>query len=240
MTLDLRQKIFSLIDLTDLSDTVNSENIKSLCHTAIRPFGHVAAVCIYPAFVQQAAKALANTPVKIATVVNFPHATDSIDTVVSAINKAVQDGAHEIDVVFPYLKYLTGEKRVAQNFIRACKETCGTSILLKVILETGILQDLEIIKNASEDMLIAGADFLKTSTGKVAVGATLEAAEVMLFTIKSMSIKLSRPLGLKVSGGIRTKETAVQYIELAEKIMGYEWVNPQHFRIGASQLVDQL
>lgn len=237
---NIREKIFSLLDLTSLNDTDDVSSIALLCSKAVSKSNHVAAICVYPQFVKQGVKALANTNVKIATVANFPQGTNSIVTVMAAIQESVRNGAQEIDVVFPYLSYLAGERKSAQDFIRACKEACGENILLKVILETGALQDLKIIADASQDALLAGADFLKTATGKIAVGATLEAADMMLHAIKTMSIELQRPIGLKVSGGIRTEQIAMQYIKLAEKRMGVEWVNPLHFRIGVSRLFDKI
>jgi deoxyribose-phosphate aldolase len=230
------QRILSFIDLTSLGESDTKEKIAALCEKAVTTAGPVAAVCVYPQFVMQASLALVGTPVKIATVVNFPHATDSLDAVCFSIRKAMQDGAHEIDVVFPYPLFLSGKKFAARDFIRVCKEQCGERVLLKVILETGALQNPEVIAEVSRESIEAGADFLKTSTGKIPVGATIEAAQVMLDEIK----KENRSVGLKISGGVRTVEQAEQYIGLAEKMMGAEWVIPSHFRIGASQLVDEI
>ena len=234
---EIRQKIFSLLDLTSLNETDDISSIVSLCSKAVRSDDHVAAICVFSQFVKQGVKALQDTNVKVATVANFPQGTYSVAIVTAAIQESVQNGAQEIDVVFPYKSYLAGEKKSTQDFIRACKKACGETILLKVILETGELQDLKIIAEASQDMLLAGADFLKTSTGKIAVGATLEAVNVMLHTIKTLSVELQRPIGLKVSGGIRTEQIAMQYIKLAEAHMGADWVNPRHFRIGTSRLL---
>lgn len=235
---EIRQKIFPLLDLTSLNETDDIASIALLCNKAVRPDAHVAAICVFSQFVKQGVKALQNTPVKVATVANFPQGTHTVAAVTAAIQESIQNGAQEIDVVFPYRSYLAGERKAVQEFIRACKKACGETILLKVILETGALQDLKIIAEASQDMLLAGADFLKTSTGKITVGATLGTADVMLHTIKTLSVELQRPLGLKVSGGIRTEQVAMQYIKLAEAHMGAEWVNPRHFRIGASRLFD--
>lgn len=235
MQIDLLQ-LYSLIDLTSLNDTDNAEVISALCQKAILPKAHVAAVCIYPQFIEQAKKILSKTPVKIATVVNFPDGTNSLDDVVGEIKTSIQHGADEIDVVFPYSLYLQGHKEEAYNFIRTCKATCGEKILLKVILETGALEDSATITEVSYNVCHAGADFLKTSTGKIAIGATIEAAEAMLQTIK----KIPRPIGFKVSGGVRTIDQAMQYVELAAHIMGEKWVTPQHVRIGASQLADSI
>lgn len=235
-----RENILPLIDLTSLNETDDATRIGILCEKAISPQAHVAAVCVYPAFVQQAARFFLGKPVKVATVANFPTGEDPLDEVLLSIRNSISLGASEIDVVFPYKQYLAGDKMGAYQFIVACKEVCGSHILLKVILETGALQDPVIITEASRNALLAGADFLKTSTGKISVGATLPAARAMLMVIKEFSVMQDRAIGLKVSGGIRTVEDALTYIELAAEIMGPEWVQPEHFRIGASALVDCL
>ncbi len=229
-------KLFELIDLTSLNETDNAETITALCQKAVIAKNHVAAVCVYPAFVPLAKKLLANSHVRIATVVNFPQGMDSLQNVLAQIHQTISEGADEIDVVFPYQDYLRGEKEKAYDFIRACKTACGEKILLKVILETGALLNAEMITEVSEQVCHAGADFLKTSTGKISVGATLEAAQAMLAVIK----KCPRAVGFKVSGGVRTVEQAEQYIHLAETIMGAVWVTPAHMRIGASQLADVI
>ena len=229
-------KMFELIDLTSLNETDQEETINALCQKATIANHHVAAVCVFPSFVTTARKALAGQAVRIATVVNFPEGTDTLDTVLASIRQVISDGADEVDVVFPYGDYLQGEKEKAYDFIRTCKAACGEKVLLKVILETGALRDPLIITEVSYNVCLSGADFLKTSTGKIATGATPEAALAMLTVIK----KMSRPIGFKVSGGVRTVEQAAHYIQLAEEIMGTAWVTPLHFRIGASQLVDTL
>ncbi len=229
-------QMLELIDLTSLNESDTAETIDVLCKKAVIGKHHVAAVCVYPAFVKQAKNRLEDQAIRIATVVNFPHGTDSLENVLTSIHQAVSNGADEIDVVFPYPNYLRGEKEGSYDFIRACKAACGEKILLKVILETGALLDPSIIEEVSYEVCHAGADFLKTSTGKIAVGATLPAAQAMLNIIK----KIPRSIGFKVSGGVRTIEDAAQYVQLAEDIMGPDWVTPAHFRIGASQLVDVI
>lgn len=234
------KKILSLIDLTSLNETDTSENIAKLCEKAVTTYGHVAAVCIYPQFVKQAVKALAGKPVKIATVANFPHGNDTFEFTVKTIKEAIVNGAHEIDVVFPYERYLAGDHEVARAFIQACKTACGHHTLLKVIMETSALHDPAVIAEASYEAVLGGADFLKTSTGKKGIGATLEAAGAMLLIIRNMRPEIKRTVGFKASGGIRTIEQAKHYIELAQHIMGIDWVTPNTFRIGASQLVDAV
>ncbi len=223
--------ILSLVDLTSLNVTDTPSQITLLCDKAMSL--KTAAVCVYPQFVNLAAIALKKTSIKIATVANFPQGIDSLEVVISVIQKALDQGADEIDVVFPYTWYLSWKKQQALDLISACKKVCESPKILKVILETGILVDPKIIESAARDVLLAGADFLKTSTGKVSIGATLSAAEIMLTMIK----KHKPTAGFKAAGGVRTFEQAMQYITLAEKIMGKNFVIPEHFRIGASQLV---
>ena len=135
---------------------------------------------------------------------------------------------------------MAGERHYAQTFVSACKIACGDEVTLKVILETGVLGEITIIADAAYDALSAGADFIKTSTGKLTEGATLEAAATMLLVIQHITPQLKHHVGLKVSGGIRTLEQAAQYIELADAIMGRDWVKPSTFRIGASKLMDEI
>lgn len=227
-------KIISLIDLTSLNDEDTNESILTLCKKAITPMGSVAAVCVYPRFVKLAADFFSGK-MKIATVVNFPHGADPLDEVIALIHQSIQDGADEIDVVFPYANFLSGDETGAVDFIRTCKKACGHH-LLKVILEIGALKESQIIFKISQAALSAGADFIKTSTGKIPTGATPEAALAMLLAIKSSH----KNAGIKISGGIRTIEQALEYISLAETIMGNHWVTPNHFRIGASSLLDKL
>ncbi len=228
--------IFSLLDLTALNDNDDETTIIHLCQQAISPFGQVAAVCIFPRFVKLANKQLARTGVAIAAVANFPSGTQSVEQTCVEIKQAIQDGANEIDVVMPFQAYLAGDRAFCKEFISKCKSACGKNVLLKVILETGALEKSDIIAEASQDVIEAGADFIKTSTGKHAIGATLEAAEIMLNAIKNNGGKV----GFKAAGGVRTIEQAITYLTLAEKIMGLDWISPKTFRIGASQLVKLL
>ena len=236
----LGRRLYSLIDLTSLNENDTDASIATFCAKAQSPLGHVAAVCVYPPFLRLIATQFAHSPIKAVTVANFPDGSAPLDTVLIQIGCALQDGAAEVDVVFPYERYLAGERQYSQNFVTACKAACGDTVKLKVILETGALGDPAIVADAAYDAFAAGADFIKTSTGKIREGATLEAAATMLLVIKHIVTQIERPIGLKVSGGIREIEQAAQYVLLADRIMGREWVTPLHFRIGASQLVDKL
>ncbi len=233
-----RRRCIQLLDFTSLNANDDEESIALFCQKARTSLGDVAGVCVYPDFVRLVADQFAGTSVKAVTVVNFPKGDSLLETVLAEINMAITAGAQEIDVVFPYKRYLNKETAFAKDFISACKAACGDK-LLKVILETSALHDLEIIADASRDAFLAGADFIKTSTGKLATGASLEAAAVMLLV--AQSLQAEKPdVGVKVSGGINRLVDAALYMSVAEKIQGAAWVTPQHFRIGASRLLGEL
>jgi deoxyribose-phosphate aldolase len=229
--------IIPLIDLTSLNDNDTDESIITLCKKAQTLFGSVAAVCIYPQFIPLVVDTLNNTPIKIATVINFPGGNLSLLQTLNDIQSALALGANEIDMVFPYNSYIHDEKNKALDFVKKAKNLCQKNIKLKIIIETGELISLELIKAITEDVISAGADFIKTSTGKTKQGATLEAAKVILTAIKEQS---NSDIGLKISGGIRTITEAQSYIQLADEIMGSHWINPNVFRIGASKLLDEI
>jgi deoxyribose-phosphate aldolase len=172
----------------------------------------------------------------VATVTNFPDGGDDIDSAVNETREAVAAGANEVDVVLPYRALLDGDIQVCHNLVTACKAACGQGVQLKVIIESGELTDATHIRQASEIAIAAGADFIKTSTGKVTVNATLEAAEVMIQAIRDSG----RSVGFKAAGGIKTTEDAHAYLQLAERIMGPDWVSPGTFRFGASSLLNNL
>lgn len=233
----LLRKLISVIDLTSLNANDTEATIANLCADARTSLGNVAALCVHPKFVRLVATEFSKTAIKTAAVINFPEGNAALESVLLEIGRALQDGAQEIDVVFPYLAYLNGKKEYAHTFITECKAVCGENVILKIILETGALLDSTIIADATATALKAGADFIKTSTGKIQNGATLEAAATILLVMARMNVKNK---GIKISGGVRDIQQAAQYIELAAHIMGQDWVNPQHFRIGASQLVEAI
>jgi len=236
----LLQRLYGLIDLTTLNNNDTEESVALFCEKAQSLLGHVAGVCVYPEFIRLVAAQFATTPIKAATVANFPAGNKVLDDVLIEIGRAIQDGAQEMDVVFPYHRYLAGERQFAQNFVATCKAACGDKVTLKIILETGALADPVIIADACYDVLVAGADFVKTSTGKIAEGATLETAAIMLLVIQHVTKQLKRYVGFKISGGIRDIQQAAQYVALADKIMGRDWVIAENFRIGTSKLVDEI
>ncbi|MFA0069763.1 deoxyribose-phosphate aldolase [Vibrio breoganii] len=232
-------RALKLMDLTTLNDDDTDQKVIDLCHAAKSAVGNTAAVCIYPRFVPIAKKTLREqgTPdVKIATVTNFPHGNDDIDIAVAETKAAVAYGADEVDVVFPYRALMAGNAEVGLELVKQCKAACG-DILLKVIIETGELKEEALIKQASEICIQAGADFIKTSTGKVPVNATPEYARMMLEVIRDMGVT---NVGFKPAGGVRTAEDAAQYLAMADDILGDSWVDSRHYRFGASSLLTNL
>lgn len=229
-----------LVDLTSLNATDTDADIESLCQQAKTPFGHPAAVCVYPQFVVTARRALTahtlNGEVKIASVTNFPDGGADVMGAARETREAVASGSDEVDVVLPYRTLMEGDEDTCLEFVEMCQAACGGQALLKIILETGELKDPALIKRASEIAIEGGADFIKTSTGKVEVSATLEAAEIMLNAIKDSG----QDVGFKASGGVRTTEDAAEYLALAADIMGPAWITPKHFRFGASGLLANL
>jgi len=238
---DLQQaarEAISLMDLTTLNDDDTDAIVINLCHQAHSPAGDTAAICIYPRFIPIARKTLreqGTEQIRIATVTNFPHGSDDIDIAVSETKAAIAYGADEVDVVFPYRALLAGNEQVGFDLVKACKEACGET-LLKVIIESGELKEPALIRRASEICIDAGADFIKTSTGKVPVNATLDAAEVMLTVIEEKN----SDIGFKAAGGVKDAATAKAYLDLARKILGDDWVDAKHFRFGASSLLGNL
>jgi deoxyribose-phosphate aldolase len=229
-------RILPLLDLTELSDNCRAVAIDELCRRAVTPYGSVAAICIWPRFVSDAVRSLAGTGIKIATVINFPHGEDELERAVSDCRETVRDGADEIDLVIPYRAFLAGNPRGAGDLIRAVADETRDDKILKVILETGALKTPDKIAAASELAIASGAHFLKTSTGKIAVSATLEAAEIMLNVIQ----KHGGTVGFKAAGGIRQVSDAQAYLELSDRMMGPAWADARHFRFGASGLLDAL
>ncbi len=239
--LNVRSRLaLQLMDLTSLNDDDTPEKIIELCHQAHTEAGNTAAVCIYPRFIPVARKTLNSlglNDVTIATVTNFPEGGDDIEIAVAETKAAVAYGADEVDVVFPYRALMAGNEEVGAELVRRCKEACGAGVLLKVIIETGELKDPSLIRKASEISIDAGADFIKTSTGKVPVNATPESARIMLEAIRDSG---NTQVGFKPAGGIKTAEDAALHLDLADEIMGEGWVDRRHYRFGASSLLSNL
>ncbi|MDP8080319.1 deoxyribose-phosphate aldolase [Phocoenobacter skyensis] len=237
----IAEQALSLMDLTTLNDNDTDAKVITLCNQAKTDFGSPAAVCIYPRFIPVAHKTLKalGLDVKVATVTNFPHGNDDIDIAVAETKAAVAYGADEVDVVFPYKALISGNEHVGFELVKQCKAVCEqANVLLKVIIETGELKTEQLIRKASEIAINAGADFIKTSTGKVPVNATLESARIMLEVIRDLNV--ADKVGFKAAGGVKTTAEAEQYLSLAADILGKDWVNSTHFRFGASSLLANL
>jgi deoxyribose-phosphate aldolase len=229
------RRALALLDLTSLNDGDDDAVIDALCQRAVTPFGAVAAVCIWQRFVARAKPLLRATPVRIATVVDFPGGDGNAASLAREIAAALDAGADEIDMVFPYRRFLAGESGVGRAQVAAARAACGGATL-KVILESGAFADQEALLDAAREAVAGGADFLKTSTGKIAAVASPQAAETLLRAIG----EAERPVGLKVSGGVRTVAQAGDYLRLADAAMGAQWATPATFRFGASGLLDDI
>ncbi|MEQ8356391.1 MAG: deoxyribose-phosphate aldolase [Kiloniellaceae bacterium] len=234
------KRALGLLDLTSLNDADDDAAVAALCNRAASAAGPVAAVCIWPRFVTQARSLLEHSGVRVAAVANFPAGGDDIAAAVRETEDIVNQGADEVDLVMPYSRWLGGDTAVVRDMIAACKAACGARSLLKVILETGRLGEARNIYAASRDAIGAGADYIKTSTGKIEVSATPEAAEVMLQAIRDCGSSGGRDVGFKAAGGIRDTATAAAYLAQADRIMGPAWADARHFRFGASGLLDDL
>jgi len=233
---EIARRALALLDLTDLSDDCTDDAVSELCRRAVTPHGHVAAVCVWPRFVRRAKAALTGTPVRVATVVNFPSGDERITDVVDMTRRAIEDGADEIDVVIPYRAVLAGDDARAVEMLANVRRAASRPVLVKVILETGELPDDRVIVRCARLAIDAGADFIKTSTGKTKTSATIDAVETMLLVIA----ETARPVGIKPSGGIKTLDDAARYLAATDRIMGPEWVSPATFRFGASGLLSGI
>ncbi|MGD8205555.1 deoxyribose-phosphate aldolase [Pantoea sp. FN0305] len=235
-------RALKLMDLTTLNDDDTDAKVIALCQQAKSPAGNTAAICIYPRFIPIARKTLREqgTPdIRIATVTNFPHGNDDIEIALAETRAAIAYGADEVDVVFPYRTLMAGDSETGFKLVKACKEACAAaSVLLKVIIETGELKEEALIRQASEIAIDAGADFIKTSTGKVPVNATPEVAKIMMEVIRDKGVQ--DRVGFKPAGGVRTAEDATLYLQLADDILDSGWADARHFRFGASSLLASL
>lgn len=230
----LARQFVSVIDLTTLNGNETDADIEALCARA--KANRVAAVCVLPEAVPNAARFLAGSPVSLATVANFPLGGDDIVETARAVATAVAQGAHEVDIVAPIGAALDGDVGLTGELITLARQVAGPEITLKLILETGRLLRPELITAVARSAVMAGVDFLKTSTGKTAISTTPEAA-ALLFTVAR---EAEGRVGVKVSGGIRSVPDAMPYWQIGEAIMGADWLTPTHFRFGASKLLDEL
>jgi deoxyribose-phosphate aldolase len=230
----LARRMVETIDLTSLNGDETEAEIEALC--ALATSHGVAAVCVFPQALPVAARCLAGGAVRLATVVNFPAGGDDLAGTANAAAAAVAAGASEVDIVAPLDATLEGDVGLTGELITLCRAATGPQATLKLILETGRLERPELITAVARSAVMAGVDFLKTSTGKIPVGATPEAA-ALLFAVAA---EAEGRVGVKVSGGVRTARDAMRYWQIGEAVMGDAWLEPDHFRIGASKLLDEL
>jgi deoxyribose-phosphate aldolase len=234
----------SVMDLTTLEGADTVGKVEALCAKGKRPdpadpsVPPVAAVCIYPSLVPAAKRELAGSTVKVASVATaFPSGQAPLDVRLAEVGRAVEAGADEIDMVINRGAFLAGRYREVFEEIVAVKEASGPA-RLKVILETGELGSYDNVRRASVLAMAAGADFIKTSTGKVQPAATLPVALVMLEAIRDFHQRTGQMVGFKPAGGVRTAKQAIQYLVLVNETLGQEWLTPQWLRIGASSLLN--
>jgi len=225
------------LDLTSLGNADTEADIATLCQRAQSPFGAVAAVCVWPRLAGFARTQLPAN-IAVAAVANFPHGNADIHEAVRDTDQIVQTGAQEVDVVLPYRSLMVGDERAASQLLVAVRQACP-GLRLKVILETGELKTQTLIERACQLSLEGGADFLKTSTGKTPVSATLEAARVVLGAIAASPAARNR-VGFKAAGGIRSVAEATAYLALTQELLGAPALTPQRFRIGASSLLNDI
>lgn len=240
------KKILNMIDLTTLEGKDTPSKVKQMCYKAMHVHdGHpgiptVAAVCVYPNFVKIAKEELKNSNVKVASVSTaFPAGQAPLSVKIEDTKLAVDSGADEIDMVISRGKYLSGEYNFVFDEIAAIKEVCGKA-RLKVILETGELVTLDNVRHASDIAMYAGADFIKTSTGKVSPAATMQVTYVMLTAIRDFFFKTGVQVGMKPAGGISNSKLALQYLVMLNETLGTKWMNNEWFRFGASSLANDV
>ena len=236
----------SMIDLTTLEGKDTKGKVQQLCYKAMHPndlyndIPKVAAVCVYPSFVGIAKKALEGSGVHVASVATaFPSGQAALDVKLYDVKTAVDQGADEIDMVISRGAFLSGDYQYVFDEIATIKKACGDAHL-KVILETGELETLDNVRKASEIAIYAGADFIKTSTGKVQPAATMQVTYVMLDAIKDYYLKTGKMIGMKPAGGISNAKLALHYLVMLNEVLGEKWMNNNYFRFGASSLLNDL
>ncbi|MBC8370329.1 MAG: deoxyribose-phosphate aldolase [Planctomycetes bacterium] len=237
--------IVSMTDLTTLEGKDSADKVKALCAKAMLPDPHVdcpqvAAVCVYPSWVALAKKELRGSGIHVASVATaFPSGQLPIKLRLQEVRRAVADGADEIDMVINRGAFLAGEYKKVSDEIAAIKDACGKAHL-KVILETGELETYDAVRRASEMSIDAGADFIKTSTGKIAPAATMPVTLVMLECIRDHYLKTGKMIGMKPAGGISSAKLALHYLVMVKETLGDDWLSPDWFRFGASSLLNDV
>ena len=238
--------VLNMIDLTTLEGKDTPGKVKQMCYKAHHPHDllpglpNAAAVCVYPTMVELAKKELAGTSVKIASVSTaFPSGQAPMSVKLDDTRFAVDSGADEIDMVISRGKFLSGEYAYVFDEIAAIKEACGKA-RLKVILETGELSTLDNVRKASDIAIYAGADFIKTSTGKIQPAATMQVTYTMLMAIRDYFDKTGIMIGMKPAGGISTSKLALHNLVMVKEILGDAWLTNEWFRFGASSLANDV
>ncbi|HSK27588.1 MAG TPA: deoxyribose-phosphate aldolase [Jiangellales bacterium] len=236
----------SMIDLTTLEGQDTPGKVRALCAKAQRPdpsdatVPRVAAICVYPDLVATAVEALGTSGVKVASVATaFPSGRAALPVKLQDTRDAVAAGANEIDMVIDRGAFLAGRYRDVHDEIVAVKQACGDAHL-KVILETGELATYDNVRRASWLAMLAGGDFIKTSTGKISPAATLPVTLVMLEAVRDFRLATGRQIGVKPAGGIRTTKDAIKYLVMVNETVGEDWLDPDWFRLGASSLLNDL
>ena len=236
----------SMIDLTTLEGKDTAGKVRQLCYKAMHPADDipglptVAAVCVYPNHVKTAKTALGNSGIKVASVATaFPSGNSSLKVKLADTKLAIDNGADEIDMVISRGEFLSGNSKFVYDEIATIKEACGNA-RLKVIFETGELSTLDNIRLVSEIAMQAGADFIKTSTGKIQPAATMPVTLVMLHAIKDYHEKTGKMVGMKPAGGISTSKQALQYLVMLYETLGGAWMTNEWFRFGASSLANDI
>ena len=236
----------SMIDFTTLEGMDTPGKVRQLCykarhlHDALNDIPSVAAVCVYPALVRVAKEALEGSDIKVASVaMGFPSGQTDFDSRLEEIRFAIDEGADEVDMVISRGKFLSGDFQTVFDEIAQAKKMCG-KLHLKVILETSELVTLDNIRRASELSMSAGADFIKTSTGKAKCGATQPVTLVMLEAIRDFYLKTNKKVGMKPAGGISDSKTAIRYLIMVKETLGKDWLTPELLRFGASSLTNDI
>tara|TARA_Y100000589_G_scaffold331745_1_gene386725 strand:+ start:15622 stop:16506 length:885 start_codon:yes stop_codon:yes gene_type:complete len=236
----------NMVDLTTLEGMDTNNKVSQMCYKAMHLHDEhpglptVAAVCVYPNFVKLAVNSLKGSGVKVASVATaFPSGHSTLDIKIKDTKLAVDSGANEVDMVISRGKFHSGDFNFVYDEIASIKEACGKA-RLKVILETGELGNLDNVRKASDIAMLAGADFIKTSTGKIKPAATLPVTLVMLEAIKDYYYKTGIMIGMKPAGGISNAKLALQYLLLVKETLGIKWLDNHWFRFGASSLANDL
>lgn len=239
-------RVLSMIDLTTLEGKDTPGKVEQLCykarhlHDTLPGLPSVAAICVYPSLVHTAKNALRGSSIKVASVATaFPSGQASLAVKKKDARYALDQGADEIDMVISRGKFLTGEYQYVYDEIATIKEECG-NVRLKVILETGELGHYDKVRRASDLAMYAGADFIKTSTGKIQPAATPGVTLVMLEAIRDFYYATGKRIGMKPAGGISTAKTSLHYLVMLHEVLGAEWVDPYWFRFGASSLANDV